>query len=210
METFSHLNIIADIAGQFDALERLYARMPLCHTVLVGDMIDRGPKSKEVLEWAKEKSDAGLVTALYGNHEDMMIDFVVHGESKYALKAWPCNGGRATWDSFNGDFPPNLMLWVDTLPIYIERPAILITHAGVSEGDESPITWLAKDRDTFIWNRRKPVRRKQYQVFGHNSHWGLKTFSDEQGDFATCIDASQSRVLTGMHWPTKAIFQEPY
>ena len=63
-------NIIGDIAGRFDTLQALLDKMPKSAVPLsVGDMVDRGPKSKEVIEFFMKKGKAVL-----GNHEHMMID----------------------------------------------------------------------------------------------------------------------------------------
>ena len=71
-------NIIGDIAGRFDELMLLLAKMPEADKViLVGDMVDRGPKSKEVIEWAMNNPN---VIAIKGNHEDMMVDFCEDGK----------------------------------------------------------------------------------------------------------------------------------
>ena len=46
-------NIIGDIAGRFDELMLLLAKMPESDKViLLGDMVDRGSQSKQVIEWA--------------------------------------------------------------------------------------------------------------------------------------------------------------
>jgi serine/threonine protein phosphatase 1 len=202
------LNIIGDIAGQFETLKALLMKMPAGHVVLVGDLIDRGPQSREVLEWAM-KEGPEVVTSILGNHEQLMLDSMVYGSAQN----WLMNGGGMTARQYmdaegNVDVPIGHLKWLATRPLYHSIFGLLVTHAGVTS--LAPIDDLVKDRDHFIWNRMEPNRRDQYQVFGHNSHWGLRTFSDESGPFATCIDTSRSRVLTGMHWPSKEIYQQPY
>ena len=45
------MNLIGDIQGNYHTLRALLKQMPDEEPVSVGDMIDRGPRSKEVLEF---------------------------------------------------------------------------------------------------------------------------------------------------------------
>ena len=63
LESEGVMNIIGDIAGEFDALIELVKRMPDEDILLVGDLVDRGPKSLQVIEWA---IDTPNVSALLG------------------------------------------------------------------------------------------------------------------------------------------------
>ena len=66
------INIIGDIAGRYDELMLLLAKMPEADLIVsVGDMVDRGPKSKEVIEFFMTNPKA---YAIYGNHESMMYE----------------------------------------------------------------------------------------------------------------------------------------
>lgn len=47
----STINIIADVAGRFDELMELLGKMPAASLTLgVGDLVDRGPKSRQVID----------------------------------------------------------------------------------------------------------------------------------------------------------------
>jgi len=62
-------NIIGDIAGNYETMVSLLSKMPDAVPVSVGDMIDRGPHSKIVLDYFMEKG-----IAILGNHEHIMLD----------------------------------------------------------------------------------------------------------------------------------------
>ena len=46
--------------------------MPEGETISVGDMIDRGPNSKEVVEYFMDPTINS--SAIFGNHEHLMVD----------------------------------------------------------------------------------------------------------------------------------------
>jgi hypothetical protein len=71
------LDVIGDVHGELEALlallgrlgcdpDRMIAERPL---VFVGDLVDRGPDSLGVLELVRELMEAGLASAVLGNHE---------------------------------------------------------------------------------------------------------------------------------------------
>jgi len=103
---------IGDIHGRFDLLCALYARIageiadsPPRYSVeiFLGDYIDRGPQSAEVVEWlVSETPAANERICLMGNHEDMLRN-VLDGAA--AMPHWLGNGGAETLLSY-GIVPP--------------------------------------------------------------------------------------------------------
>jgi len=101
---------IGDIHGDFEALERLLANFPPLDAedtlVFVGDYIDRGPRSADVVAFLRalpERTPAKLVF-LRGNHEDAWIRVIDRGWPEFILP--PGNGCLATLRSFMGKPPP--------------------------------------------------------------------------------------------------------
>lgn len=216
------MNIIGDIAGNFKTLMALLAKMPQGEEVIsVGDMIDRGPRSKEVLEWFMKNG-----RAIMGNHEHFLLNEVLQ-LGYYEQGIWQYNGGVATLKNFENkegfaDIPAEIVEWIKNLPLYIEADNLLISHApkhpflsmekccdlgkGFARG-----SYDLHAEDTFLWNRGSPKALKgKFQVFGHNSHVGLKWFGKQGLEFAVCIDSSASKKLTGIHWPSMQIYQQDY
>jgi hypothetical protein len=152
------LNILGDIHGSHDALMALTKIMPKAPFISVGDMLDRGPRSLEVLRFFMEPGNL----AILGNHEHMCLD-VYFGRKIYAPGVWLDyrNGGLQTLRSFNNNlitdwmhymaftgkpptveaclkfvrknrddiFPADVMKWIDKLPCYMRRPGLFISHA---------------------------------------------------------------------------------
>lgn len=199
--------VIADIAGQFSALKRLMARFPEDQKfVFLGDLIDRGPDSDKVLQLAMTSPN---ITTLLGNHEHMMLDFC-RNLGYYDHGLWLMNDGGPTYRNYLYEIPESVLDWVAKLPLYYMTSdgGCLVTHAPqASNAISYPTTAFTLD---FIWNRHVPPRQSYFQVFGHNSHWGVRSITDDTGAYALCIDASQQNCLTAFEWPSKRITQEPY
>lgn len=219
--------IIGDIAGQFDALMRLVARAPEHKIILVGDLMDRGPRSREVIEWAMEMRDR--VIALRGNHEHMMMDFL--GDCKiYSPDAWLRNGGFSTCTSYGFScqgssvdirearkfmkehVPRSHIEFLESLPTFHSSPGLFVSHApwmARAELGTIPEPRGFNELSTpslELWNRAAPTPREgAFQVFGHCSQMGLKDFG-----YAMCLDDSWQEKLTGLVWPEREILQEPY
>jgi serine/threonine protein phosphatase 1 len=100
------LYCIGDIHGRLDLLEELHG-MILADAggfegskgvVYLGDYIDRGAQSKQVLDLLIEQPLQGFeVITLLGNHEQAMLDFLEH---PVAAGAWLGFGGQVTLLSY--------------------------------------------------------------------------------------------------------------
>lgn len=223
-------NIVGDIAGNYHTFLALIKQMPDEEVISVGDMIDRGPHSKQVLEWFKAHG-----TAILGNHEHM---FLLSRTNPYWFETSLRNGGEPTLKSF---FPQldskklryledeqdpfsyykqclsyvseDLFTWLDSLPLYLDREGLFISH-----GPKNPSLSLEKTcdlerylPDSLLWNRGTPRRLKdKVQVFGHNSSRSVQEFKDSSGTYAYCIDTSRGKTLTGLHWPSMKIYEQPF
>lgn len=209
-------NIIGDIGGQFDAFMKLIEKMPKGEIICVGDLVDRGPKSKEVVEWVMKNGKSIL-----GNHEHMMIDAYRKG-GYYQTRCWGSNGGNKTIQSFGAcvsEVPEEIIKWMENNPKYMIIGDIFISHSFITPGckleDVLDVgqSWMDYKCDqSIIWNRDKPERRPEYklQVAGHNSQFKLRRFADEHGEYAICLDDSGNGKLTGLHIPSMEIFQQEF
>jgi serine/threonine protein phosphatase 1 len=93
---------IGDIHGELRLLDRLLdsvLRFKPDHILFVGDYIDRGPYSKEVIDRILELEVE--TTCLMGNHEMMMLNAMEDMGIGYSpVELWYYNGGEATLQSF--------------------------------------------------------------------------------------------------------------
>ncbi|PII83007.1 hypothetical protein BMH32_10245 [Leucobacter sp. OLJS4] len=74
---------VCDILGHLDALERALEVVDLdgdpgAQLVLLGDYVDRGPSSRQVLErvCSLQQEHSERVVALLGNHDCWMLDWL--------------------------------------------------------------------------------------------------------------------------------------
>ncbi len=99
---------VGDIHGRVDLLDRLLDMLAAdhqvrwgadrCTLVFLGDYVDRGFHSKQVLDRLLGLSlDWADVVCLKGNHEDMMLDFMLDPVTN---EAWLHYGGLATLASY--------------------------------------------------------------------------------------------------------------
>ncbi|MCJ7663342.1 MAG: metallophosphoesterase, partial [Desulfobacterales bacterium] len=98
---------IGDIHGNLSHLEQLMEKIkPALNRekdtlVFLGDYIDRGPASKGVVDYIIQlRKDLPHVVCLKGNHEEMLLDWVVNGKN-YDLYLY--NGGAATIRTYSED-----------------------------------------------------------------------------------------------------------
>ena len=220
------INVIGDIAGEFDALMRLMEILPIRPTVLVGDLNDRGPDSRKVIEWAMS---AKTVTTLHSNHGDLFVDFVLgltdpEYEARYHPMDFLNNGGGATLRSYGAHDgmsfveaarlgPREHIEWLRTRPLVYDGDDIVVSHAPLVPGVDIGRLNHQLDQSTkelVVWHRDEPSPRSQFQVFGHNSNWGIRKFDRDNKTWAICIDSSRTRQLTGFAWPEQKLFSVPY
>jgi serine/threonine protein phosphatase 1 len=188
---------IGDIHGDLEALQKLLAGLPPLNNedtlVFVGDYIDRGPQSAQVVAFmrALPGQTPAKVVLLRGNHEDAWLRVVERGWPEFILPQG--NGCLATLRSFLGKppprddegfsqeefepllkgtfFPPDVVEWMRGLLYYYEDEHAIYVHAGLNKGPDG----YEHPRDThkqlaLLWCRDKDfVRdyRGKLVIFGH-------------------------------------------
>src|SRR5262249_7555317 len=97
---------IGDIHGRADALENVFARIdadrlfrPITRSVeiFLGDYVDRGPATREVLDLLLARGRMHEVVLLRGNHEVFFLEFF---NNPSLFDMWRQNGGLATLMSY--------------------------------------------------------------------------------------------------------------
>lgn len=174
---------IGDIHGDLEALENILAQLPTLDAddtlVFLGDYVDRGLQSKEVVELVRvgihERTPAKIIK-LMGNHEEAWLR-VAKGEwPEFVLPAG--NGCLACCRSYLGVehdpkkwpekhemeammegsfFPPEVLKWFAELAWWYEDEHAIYVHAGLNENDDGswPHPRDVKPEKTLVWTRSR-------------------------------------------------------
>lgn len=168
--------VIPDIHGNAKTLRALVEDLirPSKHDWLyfLGDYIDRGPSSKEVIDFLMylQKEDYNIRT-LMGNHEDYLIKSYEEELQLKTLfgfkqknkkkKEWLFHGGKETMESFKiadlKNFPIEYIEWMRNLEYYVEVDNYYLVHAGFNFRREDPF----EDKDSMLWIRDYEIDPKK-------------------------------------------------
>ena len=175
--------VIGDIHGCYFTLKNLVKQIrdkyPSIKLYSVGDLVDRGNFSYEVIEFLKSED----IKFTPGNHDYMFCYFIRQSQNKMA-KAWLYNGYERTLESYkqhNDEVSGHLDL-ILSAPLFIDLKDCFISHAGISKYYEdifhkyyhSDMDILGDiirgdlDRsDSILWARGELLNIGKLQVVGH-------------------------------------------
>jgi serine/threonine protein phosphatase 1 len=155
------LYIIGDVHGCATLLDKMLDRIDVHGVtnnvinpmlILVGDYVDRGPQSAQVLEriYTLQQDTPERVICLMGNHEKMMLDFI--DDPAGGGNRWLTFGGGDTLKSYGikvpgkkadiedlteasieleSAMPKGLQAWLRALPLTFQSGNIACVHAAM-------------------------------------------------------------------------------
>lgn len=164
---------IGDIHGCNDAFQQmLFTEIKinkLDEIYCIGDYIDRGPDSKDVIDTIISLKEQGYqIHTLRGNHEQMMMDAELSMEN---FQRWYNNGGNTTLESFDVDryssMPGKYKEFFENTQYYFKTDEYVFVHAGLNfEKDD-----IFEDKDAMLWLRDfSPQQNKlgnKLMIHGH-------------------------------------------
>ncbi len=127
---------IGDVHGCDMALRTLLgavAPTPADTVVLLGDLIDRGPNTADVLDQVWRLQSRCHVVLICGNHEEMMLR-ALDGEG---WNMWMQFGGEEALESYGGDtrrIPKSHRDLLESAVDYWETPSSIFVHANLQPG----------------------------------------------------------------------------
>ena len=161
---------IGDIHGSHAALATLLSIVsptPEDTVVILGDIVDRGPGSREAIDELLKLASQCRLILVQGNHEEMMLN-ALHGGEWNA--SWLRYGGEATLTSYGGDpgaIPAEHLDFLRSGCSYFETEREIFIHANLEPGialeKQSP-EWL---RWTHITGFESPHPSGKRIVCGH-------------------------------------------
>ena len=126
----------------------------------MGDYVDRGPRSREVidillrLEQAAADGSGPECTFIRGNHDQMMLDWI----DRRAFELWKQNGGLATLSSYSEKdgrpvIPDEHADFLRKTVSIFETDEFVFVHAGLNPFLSVKSNIAANDDLTFLWTR---------------------------------------------------------
>jgi len=213
--------IIGDIHGRLSKIEKIISQISSYieaddSIIFLGDYIDRGPASFEVIEFLIELSVKYKTVFLTGNHENMFIRFVTKGDNYnnyiyngggYTIKSYIKNLGKFT-------LPESHMVFFNGLLFYYETDDFIAVHAGLNPGIDKLDEQKKYD---MIWIREAfydhPRKWDKTIIFGHTptpylNNSGSVYFDETRNIIGLDTNAmSEGYPLTCMRWPDKKIYK---
>jgi serine/threonine protein phosphatase 1 len=134
-------------------LERVIGLQRSDTLFLLGDTIDRGPRSREVLDTIRDLQLGGYdVRPVRGNHEEMLINSC---RDRSYFRMWMINGGHETLRSFGVEdpceIPPLYRRFMEGFPFFIEYGDFVLVHATLNFRMPDPF----EDREAMLWSRSR-------------------------------------------------------
>jgi len=175
IESGARLYCVGDVHGRADLLGEIIDFIARdsqdapgrTHTILLGDYVDRGPDSAGVLERLSADEFPTEFTALLGNHDRMLLDFL---ERATVLETWRRHGALETLGSYDvplagvmrggkyeeaqaalrGNMPERHLSFLRARPLVAQSGDYYFCHAGVR-----PDVPLEEQKETdLLWIRR--------------------------------------------------------
>jgi serine/threonine protein phosphatase 1 len=147
--------VIPDIHGRDDLLSRALAAIS-DHgggaggvIVAIGDYVDKGPDSRQVVDRLLSGIAGGNLVALKGNHDAMMVAGL---RDPAKLASWMEKGGDTALASYGGSpsaVPEAHIAWLDQRPLMHVDAHRVYVHAGVDP--ELPLA--QQNEETLLWKR---------------------------------------------------------
>jgi serine/threonine protein phosphatase 1 len=167
--------IVGDVHGCFETLKKVTAKFPTEQICIVGDLVDRGPQSVDVVQYVMD--NRSRISCVKGNHEHMMLEFYRNGGEPRMFDIWLANGGRKVFEEYQRrpELLESHLEFLEALPFYIKYPDLkdddgrylVVSHSIIT----SPDIDLCVKSEAIIWGRyfpkRDPSDGEWFNVYGH-------------------------------------------
>lgn len=206
---------ISDVHGCAGELRQLLQLLPITTSstvVMLGDYIDCGPRSREVVEVLIELSATCRVVALTGNHEDMFHGFL-QDPASHAGMSFIYNGGGATLASYANahaeyNIPDSHKAFFAGLQLYHATDEYFFVHAGVPE---LPLENLGEaHRHDLLWIRGEFFESKykwsKRIIHGHTPVQGVTLLPNRINIDTGCV---LKNALSAIELPSEKIYSVP-
>lgn len=179
--------VMSDLHGMYDQFKKMLKQVHYKpfhdKLILLGDYVDRGEKSKEIVEEVMDLVHTYDALALRGNHDQMFLDWLLTNApiNEYNFIR---NGGIQTLNSYCGEdwidkgthwakkyILDNYPVHVDflrDLPYFYETDEFIFVHAGLNPFYEN---WKLTPTEDMLWIRdlfhHNQTHTDKTVIFGH-------------------------------------------
>lgn len=176
--------VTADIHGYYEAFLKLLQEIQFTaedYLYVIGDTIDKGPESFQVLEHIMQAENMELIL---GNHEEFLLEALksrVYGKRNFIdMELWCKHGGEKTFEEFM-QMPPkkqqDIFRYLSTRPLYKILGNTVLVHGGVLLHKDYYSSWEElmeeQDRQTLLWAKEEflnnpfDINLEGRVIFGH-------------------------------------------
>lgn len=200
---------IGDIHGCDVALDVLLSNLAVTADdtfVVLGDVVDRGPQSRRVVDMLLQLQSNCRLVFILGNHEQMMFEALDGGP---AAQVWQRYGGKETLASYGGRLelvPPEHITFLRSGQDYWETDRDIFVHAAI----DPDVPLESQQIECLRWSRisglEPPHVSGKRVICGHSTqHSGIPLILDGW----VCIDtwAYGAGWLTALDVSTNQVFQ---
>ena len=223
--------VVSDVHGQFNQMiialaDAGFEARNENHTLItLGDMFDRGPKSKEIYHYL---ISLDRVINIHGNHDKFLMDFLAQPFNDKAFFNAYHNGVAATYASLanitktkalrllsddpqylaaeNNKHNKGIYRWLMDMPLYHETETHILVHAGLS--DDTTKDWRNSTYKEFTWQHDFMLKYTDHIdktiVFGHMHAWRNRYACDTKIGYYDSI--AEKRVERGLVIPDASTF----
>lgn len=223
----SQIFAIGDIHGCYDKLTELLRRIPFDPDrdtiIFLGDYINRGPDSYQVIDYLVElKKSCRDAVFLKGNHEQMLLEYAATGRADI-LEYLRSMGVESTVESYGTNpsrlrdlscFPPEHRDFLYSLQFGVIRGTTVFTHADINAEtiqlltQSKPSAAIDHVTETGLLSSRRLIFEEQgipgyTVVFGHVPMASPLVLGDR-----ICIDtgAVYGNMLTALELPSGCFY----
>lgn len=150
--------VVGDLHGQVRILKELLSKLDFSpakdHLIAVGDVIDRGEHTGELIQFLFSGAQEGWFSSVRGNHEEVLLEHLKNPK-EHPLCIDPEFGGKKTLDALSrSPQKKELVKWISSWPLFMERSGTIIVHGGL------PAVQGSRMGDTELCNKRiEPISR---------------------------------------------------
>jgi serine/threonine protein phosphatase 1 len=208
--------LIGDVHGHYEGLSALLEAIAPGsedQVYFLGDLIDRGPRSADVVELVRKNG----FQCLLGNHEQLLLQSFPEGGYSAMLQTWLHSGGSATISSYEDwELLEEHIHWLKSLPTSLDLGDFWLAHAGLnpdlplSQQKAHDLCWIREE----FHGMTQPYFSDKLIVTGHTITFTLPGVTPgelAQGQGWICIDTGayhpRSGWLTGLDVDNWKVYQ---